>query len=402
MPAPRHFVPSAAGSASKPSVIAPATSAAALQPSAIAPATSAAASQPSVIAPRPLQVPACQLMTMVLVARLRKWLMIHHLWLRLSSRSRSWISMTSNGLRPWSKKCHMRSLSMMFSAACNLMTGSVNALSWTWSLTPTVSKITFSVILRHILFASSTLQKFPWRIWHLLNANFLPGQRGRRSTHFSRMRQFASALTTRRWLKLLVLEESWRPGGFSLGKVWPQMRDRKYSKTCLKTRTQTVVNAEATKRAKARIVLLGFQHPSLPDCKFKTYAPVISSLGRTWSTQLLPYSSGNFKGWIWPQHYFRRRPQKLMTSCLPLACRSFVKHFKHLLALLWESSVTTTAPRGKTLCELGGGPTLGERCLRCWYSKHEHDPSGHGQRLIGLMGGHVDDIHRCGDQESNE
>lgn len=42
----------------------------------------------------------------------------------------------------------------------------------------------------------------------------------------------------------------------------------------------TVVNAEATKRAKARIVLLGFQHPSLPDCNFKTYAPVISSLGR--------------------------------------------------------------------------------------------------------------------------
>ena len=35
----------------------------------------------------------------------------------------------------------------------------------------------------------------------------------------------------------------------------------------------TEVNADATKKAKARIVLLGFQHPSLLDRNFKTSAP---------------------------------------------------------------------------------------------------------------------------------
>ena len=42
---------------------------------------------------------------------------------------------------------------------------------------------------------------------------------------------------------------------------------------------KTVVNANATKKAKARIVLLGYQHPSLLDRGFKTSAPVQSSSG---------------------------------------------------------------------------------------------------------------------------
>ena len=40
----------------------------------------------------------------------------------------------------------------------------------------------------------------------------------------------------------------------------------------------TVVNADGTKKAKARIVLLGFQHPSLLERSFKTAAPVQSGL----------------------------------------------------------------------------------------------------------------------------
>jgi hypothetical protein len=50
---------------------------------------------------------------------------------------------------------------MMFSVVYNPMTGSVYALSWTWTLAPTVSRRTFSVILCYTLFASSTPQKFP-------------------------------------------------------------------------------------------------------------------------------------------------------------------------------------------------------------------------------------------------
>ena len=43
-----------------------------------------------------------------------------------------------------------------------------------------------------------------------------------------------------------------------------------------RTNPETTHNTTGTKKAKARIVLLGFQHPSLLDRKFKTAAPVQS------------------------------------------------------------------------------------------------------------------------------
>ena len=42
----------------------------------------------------------------------------------------------------------------------------------------------------------------------------------------------------------------------------------------------TVINKQGTLKAKARIVLLGFQHPSLLERNFKIAAPVQSVLGR--------------------------------------------------------------------------------------------------------------------------
>ena len=62
---------------------------------------------------------------------------------------------------------------------------------------------------------------------------------------------------------------------------------------------------------------------------------------------------------------------------------------------------STTAPRGlwldlhKTLTALGGEPVLAERCLWIWKSKDRED--GHHKKVIGAMGGHIDDFHRIGD-----
>ena len=47
-----------------------------------------------------------------------------------------------------------------------------------------------------------------------------------------------------------------------------------------KTDPNTVLTFDGGKKAKARIVLLGFQHPSLLDPTFKTSAPVQSMIGR--------------------------------------------------------------------------------------------------------------------------
>ena len=67
-----------------------------------------------------------------------------------------------------------------------------------------------------------------------------------------------------------------------------------------------------------------------------------------------------------------------------------------------------TAPRGlwldlhKTLVSLGATPILGERCLWAWFSKTELDATGRFPRLLGVMGGHVDDFHCCGNFQSEE
>ena len=64
-------------------------------------------------------------------------------------------------------------------------------------------------------------------------------------------------------------------------------------------------------------------------------------------------------------------------------------------------------PRGlwldlhKRLSSIGGKPAMSERCLWLWTSSVEKDPAGH-PKVIGMMGGHVDDFHRIGDPNSEE
>ena len=55
----------------------------------------------------------------------------------------------------------------------------------------------------------------------------------------------------------------------------------------------------------------------------------------------------------------------------------------------------------RTLVNLGATPILGERCLWAWFSKSEVGETGH-PRLLGVMGGHVDDFHVVGNPHSDE
>ena len=79
-----------------------------------------------------------------------------------------------------------------------------------------------------------------------------------------------------------------------------------------------------------------------------------------------------------------------------------------MLRILRNIYGSTTAPRGlwldlhKTLTGTGAIAALGERCLWLWFSSHEKDVTGKFPRLIGAMGGHVDDFHRIGDEQSPE
>ena len=79
-----------------------------------------------------------------------------------------------------------------------------------------------------------------------------------------------------------------------------------------------------------------------------------------------------------------------------------------VLRILRNFYGSTTAPRGlwldlhKKLVGIGGIPALGERCLWLWFSKTERDPVKGTPKLLGAMGGHVDDFHRVGDQKSDK
>ena len=75
-----------------------------------------------------------------------------------------------------------------------------------------------------------------------------------------------------------------------------------------------------------------------------------------------------------------------------------------------ESGIgSTTAPSGlwldlhKKLVGLGAVPILGERCLWGWFSTTRKDETGKFPKLLGAIGGHVDDdFHVIGDPHSDE
>ena len=168
---------------------------------------------------------------------------------------------------------------------------------------------------------------------------------------------------------------------------------------------QTVHNSEGTKKAKARIVLLGFQHPSLLDPSFKTASPVQSMLGRNLLYAMAADAQWDLEGLDLATAFLQTQPteadQELWTSGVHELREALGIDSDSVMRVLRNIYGSTTAPRGlwlslhKTLTSLGAQAVLGERCLWIWLSKDTKD--GEHPKTIGAMGGHVDDFHRIGD-----
>ena len=113
----------------------------------------------------------------------------------------------------------------------------------------------------------------------------------------------------------------------------------------------TVVNADTTKRAKARIIVpLDFQHPSLLDRNFKTSAPMISSLGKN-----LIYTASALHQWelqgldlatAFRQTMPTEADDKLYTTGVPELCEALQAPPGSVLGILRNIYGPTTAPRG--------------------------------------------------------
>ena len=172
---------------------------------------------------------------------------------------------------------------------------------------------------------------------------------------------------------------------------------------------RSVFTKDGSKKAKARIVLLGFEHPSLLDPTFKTASPVQSSLGRN-----LLYSMAAFHQWglegldlatAFLQTQATEADKEIWTTGVRELREALGVDEGGIMRILRNIYGSTTAPRGlwldlhKTLTSLGAQAVQGERCLWIWKSEERTDHLNGREfpKVIGAMGGHVDDFHRIGD-----
>ena len=172
-----------------------------------------------------------------------------------------------------------------------------------------------------------------------------------------------------------------------------------------KTNADTLHTSDGNKKAKARIVLLGFEHPSLLDSKFKTSAPVQSTLGRNLLYCMATHHQWEIEGLDLSTAFLQTQPteadRELWTSGVQELREALDIGPEGIMRFLRNVYGSTTAPRGlwldlhKTFTALGAQAILGERCLWIWLSKDRID--GDHPLTIGAVGGHVGDFHRLGD-----
>ena len=184
--------------------------------------------------------------------------------------------------------------------------------------------------------------------------------------------------------------------------------DREEARRDQRENPKTLHGRDGAVKAKARIVLLGFQHPNLLDPSFKTASPVQSSLGRHLLYSMAAQNQWDLEGLDLATAFLQTQPteadQELWTTGVQELRDALGITEPGIMRILRNIYGSTTAPRGlwlslnKRLTELGGQPVLGERCLWIWLSKTVMD--GDHPKVIGAMGGHVDDFHRIGDNSS--
>ena len=181
--------------------------------------------------------------------------------------------------------------------------------------------------------------------------------------------------------------------------------DREAAKADAVENPKTLHNRDGSRKAKARIVLLGFQHPSLLDRNFKTAAPVQSTIGRNLLYQMSVQHQWEIEGLDLATAFLQTQPteadERLWTTGVEELRTALNIGSEGIMRILRNIYGSTTAPRGlwldlhKKLTALDAIPVMAERCLWIWLSKERKDRDL--PLVIGAMGGHVDDFHRLGD-----
>ena len=177
-------------------------------------------------------------------------------------------------------------------------------------------------------------------------------------------------------------------------------------KSCYKT--------DGSAKAKARIVVLGFEHPDLLQDTFKASAPVQSQLMRNLSLLMVAQRNWILEGLDMSTAFlqtgkFEMEQQQLWTHGVPELKRALGAEEHEVLRLLRNIYGNATAPRGlwkdvdRTFSQLGGKRIVGDASFWVWT---EPNPDARNEadafRTIGFVGGHVDDFNRAGDMENEK
>ena len=180
----------------------------------------------------------------------------------------------------------------------------------------------------------------------------------------------------------------------------------------LKQNPQTVVHPSASKKAKARIVLLGFEHPDLLQSTFRSSAPVQSQLMRNLSLYLVAQRGWQLEGLDMSTAFlqtgaFEMEQQELWTTGVPELREALGLKDGEVMRLLKNIYGNATAPRGlwkdvdRTFTKLGGHRIIGDSSFWIWVQPVKN-PRNEADRfeVIGFVGGHVDDFNRAGNLDN--
>ena len=185
----------------------------------------------------------------------------------------------------------------------------------------------------------------------------------------------------------------------------------------LQTKPQeTTLTSDGRKKAKARIVLLGFEHPDLLSEGHQTSSPVQAVLTRNLSYQLVLQEGWEIEGLDLATAFLQTLPteesKQLWTSGVK-ELRDALNLPKHgAMRILKDFYGSQTALRNlwrnikDSLLQLGALRIIGDGCFWLWrvpadpakVPPHDHkDDAAFHWKTLGFMAGHVDDFHRAGD-----
>ena len=168
---------------------------------------------------------------------------------------------------------------------------------------------------------------------------------------------------------------------------------------------------DGKKKAKARIVLLGFEHPDLLKEGYQTASPVQAVLTRNMSYQLVMQNNWDIEGIDMSTAFLQTLPteesKRLWTTGVQELRQALNIPEMGVMRILKDFYGSTTAPRNlwknvnDSMLSLGATKIKGDPCFWLWRVQEDEkaDPSDPNTkwRTLGFMAGHVDDFHRAGD-----